>query len=121
MQKSRQWFASMAVFVARTFCPGRSNWLASGGNLVGAGCGYALNVQAFRFLLKKSGDAVNDLIQRSAGTEAGEVVDFFDGRNAAHHVLEAGFVNLVVRDVLNGRRTAGTLLHSMCQCLDSDF
>ena len=44
--------------------------LASGRNLVSAGCGYLGSFQAFRFLLKKSGNAVNDLIQRSAGTEA---------------------------------------------------
>src|SRR5260370_34874875 len=103
MPKSRQWFASMAVFLGRDFCSVRRNWLASRGNLVSAGCGYALNVQAFRFLLKKSGDAVNDLIQRSAGTEAGEGGEFFDGRNAAHHVLERGFVSLRVRAVRNGR------------------
>src|SRR5258706_13067886 len=48
-------------------------------------------------------------------------MELFDRGHAAHHVLEAGFVGLIVRHVLNGRGTAGTLLHSLCQCLDSDF
>jgi hypothetical protein len=37
--------------------------MISGENLVGAGFGYPLNVQALRFLLKKGGNAVNDLVQ----------------------------------------------------------
>src|SRR5258707_66582 len=95
--------------------------LASGRNLVGAGCGYTLDVLAFLFLLKKGRNAINDLIQGGLGTEAGEGMQLFDEGHTAHHVLEAGFVGLVVRHVLNGRGTAGTLLHSLCQCLDGDF
>src|SRR6202030_2212528 len=44
-----------------------------------------------------------------------------DRVHAAHHVLEARFVGLVVRNVFNGGGTAGTLLHSLGQCFDSDF
>src|SRR5258708_1807566 len=100
---------------------GKTRHLARGRNLFSAGCGYPRNVQAFLFLLKKGGHAINDLIQRSPGTEAGEGMQLFDGGHATHHVLEAGFVGLVVRHVLNGRGTAGTFLHSLRQCLDSDL
>src|SRR6266480_6410343 len=92
-----------------------------GTNLVGAGCGNLANVRAFRFMLKKGRDAVNDLIQWSTGAEAGEGMELFDRGHAAHHVLKAGFVGLVVGHVLNGRGTARALLHSLCQCLDGDF
>src|SRR6266513_439953 len=92
-----------------------------GQSLVGAGCGYLVDAQAFLFLLKKSGDAVNDLIQRSAGTEASKGMELFDGGHAAHHVLKAGFVGLVVGHILNGRSTAGALLHFLGQCLDGNF
>src|SRR5712671_363528 len=51
---------------------GKSGGLADRQELVGAGCGHALNVQVVRFLLKKGGDAVDDFIQRSEGAEAGE-------------------------------------------------
>src|SRR5713226_8360070 len=48
-------------------------------------------------------------------------MELFDGGHAAHHVLKTGFIGLVVRNVLNGGGAAGALLHSLCQCLDSDF
>src|SRR5260370_8048870 len=48
-------------------------------------------------------------------------MELFNGGHAAHHVLEAGFVSLVVRDVLNGRGATSTLLHSLCQPFDGDF
>src|SRR5260370_39905377 len=70
--------------------------LVNGGNLVGTGCGYLVDGQAFLFLLKKSGDPVDDLIQRSTGAEASKGVELFDGGPATHHVLKAGFVGLVV-------------------------
>src|SRR6266480_5249106 len=92
-----------------------------GQSLVGAGCGYLVDAQAFLFLLKKSGDAVNDLIQRSAGTEASKGMELFDRGHAAHHVLKAGFVGLVVGHVLNGGGAAGALLDFLGQCLDGDF
>jgi len=34
---------------------GKSSDLVSGGNLVGTGCGYLVDAQAFLFLLKKKG------------------------------------------------------------------
>src|SRR6266480_8095362 len=92
-----------------------------GQSLVGAGCGYLVDAQAFLFLLKKSGDTVNDLIQGSTGTEASKGLELIDGGHAAHHVLKAGFVGLVVGHVLNGGGAAGALLDSLGQCLDSDF
>src|SRR6266550_6184658 len=92
-----------------------------GQGLVGAGCGYFVDAQAFLFLLKKSGDTVNDLIQRSSGTETSKGLELIDGGHAAHHVLKAGFVGLVVGHILNGRSTASALLHSLGQCLDGDF
>src|SRR5882762_4770568 len=88
---------------------------------VGAGCGYLVDAQAFLFLLKKSGDTVNDLIQRSTGTEASKGIELIDGGHAAHHVLKAGFVGLVVGHILNGGGAAGALLHSLRQFLDGDF
>src|SRR5712692_1461139 len=94
---------------------------SQGRNLVGAGCGYALDVQGLWFLLKKGSDAVDDLIQRSMGAEAGEGVELIDGGHAAHHVLEARFVGLVVRHVLNGRGAAGAVLDSQRQSFDGDF
>src|SRR5437667_4952970 len=92
-----------------------------GRNLVGAGRGYLVNVPAFSFMLKEGGHPVNDLIQWCAGTEAGEGMELLDRGHAAHHVLKAGFVGLVVGHVLNGRGTARALLHSLCQCLDGDL
>src|SRR6266700_4979232 len=92
-----------------------------GRNLVGAGRGSLASLLAFRFMLKKGGDAVNDLIQWGTGTVVGEGVELFDRGHAAHHVLKAGFVGLVVGYILNGRGTVGALLHSLCQCLDGDF
>src|SRR3989442_15183335 len=94
---------------------------ANGRDLVGAGCGYLMNVQAFGFLLKESGDAVDDFIQGSTGTEAGEGMEFFDGRHTAHHVLEARFVGLVVWHVLDGRGAASALSYTLRQSLDGDF
>jgi hypothetical protein len=41
---------------------GESRELAGKRELVGAGCGYALNVKDFGLLLKKGGDAVDDFI-----------------------------------------------------------
>ncbi len=94
---------------------------SQGRDLVGAGCGYALNVQGFWFLLKKGGDAFDDFVQRSAGAEAGEGLELIDGRHATHHVLEAGLVGLVVWHVLDGRRTGGAVFHSASQIFDGDF
>src|SRR5882762_14250 len=88
---------------------------------VGACCGYLVDAQAFLFLLKKSGDTVNNLIQRSKGTEASKGIELIDGGHAAHHVLKAGFVGLVVGHILNGGGAAGALLHSLRQSLDGDF
>src|SRR5713101_501785 len=93
----------------------------SGRNLVGAGRGYPMNVQAFDLLLKKNGDPVDDFIQGSTRTESGEGMELIDARHTAHHVLEARFIGLVVGHVLNGRGTASALLHSLCQSLDGDF
>src|SRR5437016_14121238 len=77
--------------------------LARRQNLVGAGRGSLANVKAFRFMPKKGGDAVNDLIQWGTGAEAGEGMELLDRGHAAHHVLKAGFVGLVVGHVLNGK------------------
>src|SRR6266849_1159441 len=100
---------------------GKSGGLADRQELVGAGCGHALNVQVVRFLLKKGGDAVDDFIQRSAGAEAGEGLELIDGRDAAHHVLEAGLVGLVVGHVLDGRGAGGAVFHPASEIFDSDF
>jgi hypothetical protein len=43
-------------------CPREFHELAGGRNSVGAGCGYFAIVHGFRFLLKKGGDAVDDLV-----------------------------------------------------------
>src|SRR5260370_35238861 len=80
MPKSRQWFASMAVFLARDFCSDRRNWSASRGNLVSAGCGYALNGPPCRFWLKRRGDAGRRLSPRRAGMDAGGGGECFDAR-----------------------------------------
>src|SRR5258708_13982532 len=48
-------------------------------------------------------------------------MEFIDGRNTAHHVLEAGFVGLVIRHIFDGRGAAGTLFHSLRQAFDGDF
>ncbi len=93
---------------------------SQGRDLVGAGCGYALNVQGFWFLLKKGGDAVDDFVQRSAGAEAGQGVELFDGRHATHHVLEAGLVGLVVWHVLDGRGAGGAVFHPESEIFDGD-
>ena len=92
-----------------------------GRNLVGAGCGYSLSVQGFRFLHKKGGDAVDDFIQRSVGTKASEGMKLIDAGHAAHHVLKAGFVGLVVWHVLDGRGAASALSYTLRQSLDGDF
>jgi hypothetical protein len=46
---------------------------------------------------------------------------FFDGGDAAHHVLKAGFVGLVVGDVFDWRGTTGAVLHCPGQVFDGDF
>src|SRR5260370_37044304 len=94
---------------------------SQGRDLVGACCGYALNVQGVWFLLKKGGDAVDDFVQRSAGAEAGEGLELIDGGDAAHHVLEAGLVGLVVWHVLDGRRTGGAEFQPESEVVNGDF
>src|SRR5882762_2042916 len=119
-----RFFASLGMTGKARRTPNRvkgTNGPTRGQSSVGAGCGYLVDAQAFLFLLKKSGDTVNDLIQRSTGTEASKGIELFDGGHAAHHVLKAGFVGLVVRHVLNGGGAAGALLHSLRQFLDGDF
>jgi hypothetical protein len=46
---------------------------------------------------------------------------FFDGGDAAHHVLKAGFVGLVVGDVFDWRGTTCAVLHCPGQVFDGDF
>src|SRR5882762_2413064 len=119
-----RFFASLGMTGKARRTPNRvkgTNGPPRGQSSVGAGCGYLVDSQAFLFLLKKSGDTVNDLIQRSTGTEASKGIELIDGGHAAHHVLKAGFVGLVVRHVLNGGGAAGAFLHSLCQCLNGDF
>src|SRR5260370_6506615 len=94
---------------------------SQGRDLVGAGCGYALNVQGVWFLLKIAGDAVDDFVQRSAGAEAGEGLELIDGRHATHHVLEAGLVGLVVWHVLDGRRTGGSAFYASSKIIARVF
>src|SRR5713226_1507155 len=100
---------------------GELRGLDSRRELVGAGCSYALNVQVVCFLLKKGGDAVDDFVQGSAGTESGEGLKLIDGGDAAHHILKAGLVGLVVRDVLDGRGTGGAVFDPASEILDGDF
>src|SRR2546430_16903378 len=89
--------------------------------LVGAGCSYPVSFETFCLLLKKGGDAVNDLIQSSGRAEPGQGVQLFDGGHAAHHVLKARLVGLIVRHVLHGVGTPGTLPYSPRQYFDRDF
>src|ERR1700674_2731945 len=72
-------------------------------NLVSAGCCYLVNVHSLCLLLEKDGDAVDDFVQRGAGAKTSESLELFHGGNAAHHVLEAGLVGLVVGHVFDGR------------------
>ena len=99
------------------FRTSRAKWPS----LVGASGGYSLDVWGTGLLLEEGGDAVNDFIQGSAGTEASECVELIDAGDAAHHVLEAGFVGLVIGNVLDGRGTAGALFHFVGESFDGDF
>src|SRR5215467_6668450 len=67
------------------------------------------------------GHAVNNFVQGYARAKAGESFELFDAGDAAHHVFEAGFIGLVIRNVLDGRRAGGALLHTMGQVFDADF
>src|SRR6266850_4763674 len=80
---------------------------------VRASGGYPLKVRAFGLLLEERSDAVDDFVERGAGTEAGEGLEFLDGGDTAHHVLEAGFIGFVVRNILDGRRAAGAIFNSL--------
>src|SRR5258708_15934006 len=48
-------------------------------------------------------------------------MELIDGRYTAHHVLEAGFVGLVVWHVLDGRGAARTFSYAVGQSLDGDL
>src|SRR5882762_5147017 len=91
------------------------------GTSIRAGGGYALKVRPFKLLLEERSDPVDDFVKRGAGTEAGEGLEFFDRRDAAHHVLEAGFIGFVVGNILDGRRAAGAFFHSLRETFDRDF
>jgi len=63
--------------------------------LVGAGGGHSLDVWAPDFCWKKA--ATRSMISfRGVRDGSGKSMELIDTRNAAHHVLEAGFVGLVI-------------------------
>src|SRR5437899_13081996 len=45
-------------------------------------------------------------------------MEFIHARDAAHHVLEAGFVGLVVGNVFDRRRASSAFLHAVREALD---
>src|SRR6267378_1664585 len=88
---------------------------------VRASGGYPLKVRGFELLLEERSDAVDDFVERGAGTEAGEGLELFDGRDAPHHVLEAGFISFIVGNILDGRRASGAVFDSLGESFDGDF
>ncbi len=81
----------------------------------------ARGVARFFLLAEESGNAVDNFIERRLRAEAGEGVEFIDARDAAHHVLEAWFVGLIVGHKFDGRIAAGALFDQLSEAFDRDF
>ena len=69
--------------------------------------------------VRSSRDVLDDALMMSSSSSFGwypmSAFDFRDIRHPPRHVLEAGLVGLVVRDVLDGRLAAGERLHPLGQ------
>jgi hypothetical protein len=87
----------------------------------GAGGRDLVNYFGINLLPEVAGNSINDFVQGGLRAEAGEGLEFFDGGDAAHHVLEAGLVSFVVGDIFDGRRAAGSCFHAVSQTLDGNF
>lgn len=75
----------------------------------------------FLLFAEEGGDAVDDFVEGGLGPEAGEGLEFIDAGNAAHHVLEAWFVGLIVGYEFDGGRAACALFYTLGEAFDGDF
>ena len=64
---------------------------------------------------------VNDFGQFCARTKARQLLQFIETWDAPEHVLETGFVRLVIGNVLDRRGTARSLFHQERQIFDGDL
>src|SRR5579883_344713 len=72
-------------------------------------------------LTEVSGNAIDNLGEACLGTESCQRVKFLNGGYAAHHVLEARFVSLIVGYILNWRRAFSPLLDDFSQVFNRYF
>jgi len=85
------------------------------------GAGGGVRYGGVLLLAEEGSDAVDDFVKRGLGAETGEGVEFVDTGDAAHHVLEARFVGLVVGDEFDGGRAAGAPFDQLGEAFDGDF